>query len=434
MNEREKGAASQAMVVHHEGILDIEPGRARANLRAIKEFQAVVREVLVDGQDYGIIPGTQKPTLYKPGAEKITKLLNLCEDYEFIERVEDWDRPLFHYIVRCTLSDIATGTKVASGLGECNSRESRYRYRWIREDQLTDAEKSGAKKKGGKVTLFEPEFAIQKKETTGKYGKPIEHWAAFDEAIKNRTARSVMKKTQAGRDMPGYEMDVDTTLYQVENPDIFDVVNTMVKIAKKRSHVDATLSAARLSELFTQDLEDFADVAGAGMEPPAQPQATPPPAAKAPDKEQEKYEADKKKPLGRPKDEFDPGDEGWPPDEDPEGAPAVKQHLPGVGHDPDLDLREEAKSGDQPKGDITMQQMEKFAKMKTELATLGISEQVLWKGIARFTADTLKKAVVELGDFTAAEYNVVHGYLCRWRGKLVGDKEKAEKAAKEAAK
>jgi hypothetical protein len=381
----EQGAA---LAAKHEGILDIEPGRARSNLRAIKEFQAVVREVLVEGQDYGTIPGTQKPTLYKPGAEKITKLLNLYEEYEFIERVEDWDRPLFHYIIRCTLSDIATGTRVSSGLGACNSRESRYRYRWLNESQLSETERALAlKKRGGKTSLFEPAFAIEKKETGGQYGKPIEHWQRFEDAIKNMTARAVMKKTKAGKDLPGFEIDVDTTLYQVENPDIFDLVNTMVKIAKKRAHIDATLSAGRLSELFTQDLEDFADVAGAGIE-----QA--PPQKSAEQIERERYEAQKKEPLKNIKDEFtDP-----PPPEDE--APA---------------------QGDQP----TMAQLERYGKAKADLEMLGIRPEKIWTGVLAFVAKTYNREIADLSDLTQGEMEMVNGYLSRWKGAKEADAKKA---------
>ena len=396
MAEREtKGSAALALsaeqgapiAARHEGILDIEPGRARSNLRAIKEFQAVVREVLVEGQDYGTIPGTQKPTLYKPGAEKITKLLNLYEEYEFIERIEDWDRPLFHYIIRCTLSDIATGTRVASGLGACNSRESRYRYRWLNESQLSEAERSLAvKKRGGKSTIFEPAFAIDKKETGGQYGKPLEYWRQFEDALKNMTARSIVKKTRAGKDLPGYEIDVDATLYQIENPDIFDLVNTMVKIAKKRAHIDATLSAGRLSELFTQDLEDFADVSGAGVEQPAQPQH------QKPKQQQQQQRA----PLKDVQDEFSGADLG----------------------------AEEAEASMEP--DVpTLAQLERYAKKKADLESLGISDEKIWRGVLSFLAKTYDCEISELSELGPERMEMVNGYLERWLKAKTAEMKKA---------
>jgi hypothetical protein len=42
-----------------------------------------------------------------------------------------------------------------------------------------------------------------------------------------------------------------------ENPNIADVYNTVLKMAKKRSHVDATITACAASDIFTQDVEDM---------------------------------------------------------------------------------------------------------------------------------------------------------------------------------
>jgi ssDNA-binding Zn-finger/Zn-ribbon topoisomerase 1 len=55
---------------------------------------------------------------------------------------------------------------------------------------------------------------------------------------------------------------------QVDNPDPWDVENTLLKMASKRAQVDATLRVTATSGLFTQDLEDQAggDDAGSGSE------------------------------------------------------------------------------------------------------------------------------------------------------------------------
>lgn len=46
--------------------------------------------------------------------------------------------------------------------------------------------------------------------------------------------------------------------YKIENDDICSQANTILKMAKKRAQVDATLTVASLSEIFTQDIEDMA--------------------------------------------------------------------------------------------------------------------------------------------------------------------------------
>ena len=56
-----------------------EPEQFRRDIQAINQFQKIVRAELRDGVDYGVIPGTSKPTLLKPGAEKIAKLLGLAD-------------------------------------------------------------------------------------------------------------------------------------------------------------------------------------------------------------------------------------------------------------------------------------------------------------------------------------------------------------------
>ena len=43
---------------------------------------------------------------------------------------------------------------------------------------------------------------------------------------------------------------------EVENPDPWDLDTTLLKMAEKRAHVDATLRACAASGLFTQDIED----------------------------------------------------------------------------------------------------------------------------------------------------------------------------------
>ena len=101
----------------------------QATLQQVEEFRALIQSELREGPDYGTIPGTSKPTLLKPGAEKITKLLGLADTYEITDKTAEWEMGLFQYEVRCSLVSIRTGQIVAQGVGECNSYESKYRYR-----------------------------------------------------------------------------------------------------------------------------------------------------------------------------------------------------------------------------------------------------------------------------------------------------------------
>jgi len=144
-------------------------GEVDEQYKAIMQFQNAVRTNLKEGlqRDYGTIPGTHKPTLLKPGAEKIMRLARVACEYTIINQVEDWDRPLFSYTVKCHVRIVAGGPIIEEGLGEANTLEA-----------------------------------------------------------------------------------------QNANKNAFTLKNTVLKMAKKRALVDAALAIGRLSDLFTQDIDD----------------------------------------------------------------------------------------------------------------------------------------------------------------------------------
>ena len=166
------------------------------------------KKMMTPGKDYGAIPGTgTKPTLLKPGAEKLCSLFGLFPDFETLKEIEDFDKGLFFYREKCTL--YRNGEPVASGIGSCNSREKKYRYRYINENKASEEEKANA-------------VSVETK--SGKYGS--------------------------------------YTVFKVENSEPFELVNTIDKMAQKRALVAATLIGANASEFFTQDIEDMGFVDG----------------------------------------------------------------------------------------------------------------------------------------------------------------------------
>jgi len=123
------------------------------------------------------------------------------------------------------------------------------------------------------------------------------------------------------------------------------------------------------------------------------------------------YEALKAKPLPRVRDEFDPE------------APAPKEN-------PDLDLvaeAEETNPGPCDPDGPSLASLEAFAKVKAELQELGIGEETIWTGIHRYTADTFKKAVIEVSEFSTAELDAVNGYLHRKKKATESDRAKKAK-------
>src|SRR5687767_5469683 len=95
--------------------------------RRVKMLQSYVREHMVEGEDYGVIAGTTKPTLFKPGAEKLNAIFGLAPIVEINNRVEDWDKGFVAYEVKVTLLNKRNNQVEAEGIGSCNSRERRYK-------------------------------------------------------------------------------------------------------------------------------------------------------------------------------------------------------------------------------------------------------------------------------------------------------------------
>lgn len=141
-------------------------GEAKARIELLQEF---VKEMMVEGLDFGFIPGCgAKPSLLKPGAEKLCDIFGLAKYIKVTNRLEDWEKGLFSYEVKAVLINKRTGLIEAEGIGSCNSKENKYKLQ-----------------------------------------------------------------------------------------DPYSIVNTILKMAKKRALVDATLSVTRSSGLFTQDVEDI---------------------------------------------------------------------------------------------------------------------------------------------------------------------------------
>ena len=183
----------------------------------IEELRAFVADYMEEGEDYGTIPGTQKPTLYKTGAEKLIDVYGFSQRAEVTHSVEDWDRGLFHYIVRVDLVNMRTGLLSRQGFGSANSREERYRWR---------STKPTCKSCGMEL----------------RRSKQQEEWYCW------------AKKGGCGATYPLADIP---PAQRIENDEPYTLVNTLLKMAKKRALVDAVLSATRSSGIFTQDIEDF---------------------------------------------------------------------------------------------------------------------------------------------------------------------------------
>lgn len=209
--------SDNAIVVgeYHELVLPVASVKSR-----YQQMAAFAAEVMRSDVDFGRIPGVDKPTLLKPGAEKLTVLFGLEARFTLADRLERFEDPaFFFYRYECALFERATGLRIANAFGSCNSREKKYRFRRIPSWEATAADER---------------LAIRVEERKSKAGNQVK-------------------------------------FFIVENPDLCDLVNTFDKMAQKRALVAAVLVGTGASEFFTQDVEDLAEFAAETPRPAGPP-------------------------------------------------------------------------------------------------------------------------------------------------------------------
>ena len=88
-----------------------------------------VPQVLKRDVDFGVIPHTKKPSLYKSGAEKICFAYGLMQRYHIESKIEQTEpTPFFFYTIRCDLVKLLpTGQEIVftSSYGLANTSEKR---------------------------------------------------------------------------------------------------------------------------------------------------------------------------------------------------------------------------------------------------------------------------------------------------------------------
>jgi hypothetical protein len=122
------------------------------------------------------------------------------------------------------------GLEIATGLACASTMETKYRYR--------GGEKKAALTADGKTQPL-----------------PKEYWNLKD-AGKTKEAQELVGGPGFGPGKVDGAWLICELGAKMENPDIADTYNTILKIAKKRAFVDGMLTATGASDLFTQDAED----------------------------------------------------------------------------------------------------------------------------------------------------------------------------------
>lgn len=177
--------------------LSVDEVRAQADL-----IQELMRSVMKADVHYGIIRGFgTKPSLYKPGAEKILAAFRIAV------------RPVVHDLsnddeirYRVIAKGYSSGQFVGGGVGECSTNEEKFKWRKaVCEEEWQDTPEDRRRVRW--------------------YKNRHDNWNLI-------SAKQIRAESA-------------------------DQANTVLKIAKKRAMIDLCLTATAASDLFTQDIEDL---------------------------------------------------------------------------------------------------------------------------------------------------------------------------------
>lgn len=178
----------------------MQPATVQELTAQVQTIQRCMKALMKPNCHYGIVPGCgDKPTLLKPGAELIMTLFRISPEPE-VER--DFDGFDTTYRVTVKGIHIPTGNVVGYGVGEASTSEKKYKWRRA----VCDAE--------------------------------------YDNALETHRQIAYLKKN--GQIIEEKQVR--------QNP--ADILNTVLKMAKKRALVDLCLTATACSDIFVQDLDD----------------------------------------------------------------------------------------------------------------------------------------------------------------------------------
>ena len=180
----------------------------KAVIAQVAAIQQIMKAVMKEGTHFGVIPGTNQPSLYKPGSEVLLSAFKIAVEPE-VREIRDGNH--ITYQVQCVGRHIASGLAIGAGIGEASTAEDKYAWRAAVCDEEFDAT---------------PEDRRRVKWNKGKYDR------------------------QNGSTGAAWCVNQVRT-----NP--ADIANTVLKMAKKRAQIDLCLTALAASDIFTQDIEDL---------------------------------------------------------------------------------------------------------------------------------------------------------------------------------
>jgi hypothetical protein len=169
----------------------------RADFEALSDQRKMLLEFVAKqlrkDVDYGVIPGTPKSSLFKPGAEKLARLFGLGIKLNLSDKTIDKAQNFAMFTYKAEIVHLKSGQMIAECEASCNSQEKKYKERAV--------------------------------------------W------INNKKEKEITP--------------------------IFDILNTLQKMAQKRAMVGGVILAVGASDFFTQDIDDVEDSNSIGAAPQA---------------------------------------------------------------------------------------------------------------------------------------------------------------------
>lgn len=105
-------------------------------LELVRRIDEAKKLVMREHVDYGRVPGTDRPSLLKPGAERLLQLFALGHRMRIVETERDPDGPVAPWAVTVECEVVRSGEVVGSCLGYASYDEDRF-YRPAREPSDT---------------------------------------------------------------------------------------------------------------------------------------------------------------------------------------------------------------------------------------------------------------------------------------------------------
>lgn len=194
-----------------------QPVELKERLMLLAEGVRVIKALLVSGEDYMSIPTgggkKSKPFLTKAGGEKLASIYGYrprfvkTKEIDHPGNISQGLPPNWMFEYECELLRMGDNEVVGHGAGSCSSIESKYQWRWVTEDRLSAQEA---------------------------------------QALKENVSTLATREIQRGKGRNAYTIKQ----YRILNPEIWDLRNTILKMAMKRAFMGAVLQATRLSSGF----------------------------------------------------------------------------------------------------------------------------------------------------------------------------------------